>query len=177
MRPAYSPNSFSRRPPYNGSGRSRRVYRWRNGVGFYSVVPGWIGPGYLGYPYDSGYDDSGYDDSATASAAPAYDMQPAEQDESEARNPYYPSGPSYPPGPAYPSGSSNLPPQNEDAVTVAFKDGRPQEEIHNYALTRSTLYVLDQHPRDIPVDEIDLQATEKVNRDAGVNFQLPGASR
>lgn len=92
-------------------------------------------------------------------------MQPAEQDESEARNPYYPSGP------------SNLPPQNEDAVTVVFKDGRPQEEIHNYALTRSTLYVLDQHPRDIPVDEIDLQATEKVNRDAGVNFQLPGASR
>ncbi len=64
-------------------------------------------------------------------------------------------------------------PQNEDAVTLVFRDGRPSEQIHNYALTRTTLYVLDEHRRDISVDELDLDATAKVNRDAGVDFQLP----
>ncbi len=56
---------------------------------------------------------------------------------------------------------------------LVFKDGRPSLEIHNYALTRTTLYVLDQHHRDIPVDDIDLAATQKANRDAGVDFRIP----
>jgi hypothetical protein len=41
-------------------------------------------------------------------------------------------------------------------------------------LTVNTLTVLDQHRRDIPVDQIDLNATAKVNLQAGVEFSLPG---
>jgi hypothetical protein len=62
---------------------------------------------------------------------------------------------------------------NCDAVTLVFKDGRAPEKIHNYALTRTTLYVTDGRRREIPVASLDWAATEKVNRAAGVRFDLP----
>jgi hypothetical protein len=62
---------------------------------------------------------------------------------------------------------------SQDAVTLVFTDGRPSEQIHNYMLTRSTLYVLDQRHRDIPLDQLDLLATAKANHDAGIDFRLP----
>jgi hypothetical protein len=162
FRPSYSSNG---RGAY-GSSRYRRIYVSRGGAWSSYIVPGWIGPGYLGYPY--GYDDdSGYDNPAVAGnyAGQGYDTQ---QDEPQVPNPYYASAGTSNPSPA---------PKSEDAVTVLFKDGRPPEEIHNYALTRTTLYVMDEHHRDIPVDEIDLDATEKLNREAGVDFKLPVALR
>jgi hypothetical protein len=64
-------------------------------------------------------------------------------------------------------------PASEEAVTLIFKDGRPPEQIHNYLLTRSTLYVGDQLRRAIPTDQLDLVATAKANQEAGVDFQLP----
>ena len=131
-------------------------------------MPGWIWPGYWGYPYTGFYDDS---TDPSSYAAPIYDTQQMEQDDSS-RNPYYAYA-----VPRNPPSAQSAAPQNENAVTVVFKDGRPAEQIHNYALTRSTLFVLDEHHRDIPVDEIDLDATRKVNRDAGVEFQLPVALR
>lgn len=67
--------------------------------------------------------------------------------------------------------NSNL--TDSEAVTLVFKDGRPPVKIHNYALTRTTLYVTDSKPQEIPVADLDLAATEKVNREAGVKFQLP----
>ena len=54
-----------------------------------------------------------------------------------------------------------------------FKDGRPPEKIQNYLLTRTTLYVQGARLRQIAVADIDLAATQKVNRDAGIDFQLP----
>ena len=62
-------------------------------------------------------------------------------------------------------------------VTLVFKDGRPPQQIHNYLLTATTLSVLDQRRQEIPVDQIDLAATAKVNRAAGASFALPGGSR
>jgi hypothetical protein len=67
------------------------------------------------------------------------------------------------------------PQPEEDAVTLVFKDGRPDQQIHNYMLTRTTLYVQDERHREIPVSELDLAATEKVNKDAGITFRLPDA--
>ena len=52
---------------------------------------------------------------------------------------------------------TSAPPQPY-AVTLVFKDGRPSEQIHNYLLTRTTLYVQDQHRRDIALDQLDLSA-------------------
>jgi len=154
------------RSPYNGAGRYpgnsygrapyRRVFVFRNGFRSSFLVPGYPGYGYPGYGY-GGYPDTGYygDSSDSAgSAAPSYDMQPDQQEESQPREPYYPSiGPS----------SSSPAPQNEDAVMLVFKDGRPSLEIHNYALTPTTLYVLDQPRRNITVDEIDLAQASTFN--------------
>jgi hypothetical protein len=61
----------------------------------------------------------------------------------------------------------------QEAVTLIFKDGRPPQQIHNYLLTRSALYVTEPDRRIIPTSQLDLVATVKVNRDAGVDFRLP----
>jgi hypothetical protein len=83
--------------------------------------------------------------------------------------------------PAYQAGTASAPATvvsvgpaaDEDAVTLIFKDGRPAEHIHNYAMTRTTLYVQGPHHREIPMDELDLPATEKANSKAGVSFEVP----
>ena len=156
----------NRRPGNSGEHRYRRPYVPLYGVGVPYGVAVWPGPGYLGYP-DSGF----YDDSSNVSPAVPVNytaegdgMQPIEQSEAT------PSG-SF--GPAYAGSLPSPEPEAESAVTLVFKDGRPVEQIHNYILTRTMLYVRDEHRRDIPVDQLDQAATEKVNRDAGGDFQLP----
>jgi hypothetical protein len=67
-------------------------------------------------------------------------------------------------------------PDPEEPITLIFKDGRPPLHIRNYALTRTMLYVRDQHHQDIPVAQLDLAATQKANEDTGVDFQLPVAA-
>jgi len=156
---------FSARPPYTGDRRHRRPYLWP----YRSVVPyafpGWVSPYYLAYP-----DDSAEDESQTPAnyAAEGYGEQSPEQEEAAPRIPYQ-AAPSLPHPPTAPD--------SESAVTLVFKDGRPTEQIHNYVLTRTTLYVGDQHHREIPTDQLDLIATAKVNHEAGVDFHLPGADR
>jgi hypothetical protein len=62
----------------------------------------------------------------------------------------------------------------QQAVTVIFKNGRPPETVHNYMLTASTMTVLDGRYQQIPIDQIDVPATEAANRAAGANFRVPG---
>ena len=62
----------------------------------------------------------------------------------------------------------------QPATTLIFKDGRPPVQIHNYALTGSTLYALDGESRqEIPLSLLDVPATVAANRAAGVDFALP----
>lgn len=167
-RPGFSRSGFGNsgaRAPYYPASRYRRPYRSGYGARgaylFPSGIVSWINPDFLGYP---GY----YDDFSSATGTDEGDYpQPVEQEQPETRDAYQPS---YEPPAYYPA---QPPPAPEDAVTIIFKDGRPAEQIHNYALTRTTLYILDQQHRDIPIDAVDLAETERVNRDAGVQFQLP----
>jgi hypothetical protein len=167
---AYPASGF--RAPYMGADfrgrRSRRPYFSGYGYGapvFYTLPEG-IGLGPLGY-YPDGF---GYDDSAASSNDVSGDNgsqgyeQPAEPEQPVYRGGYEPSDYMPPPAPV---------PESENATTIIFKDGRPSEQIHNYALTRTTLYVLDQQHRDIPLDQLDVAATEKANRAAGIEFQVP----
>jgi hypothetical protein len=126
---------------------------------------GWISPYDLGYPDDS---DDGVTSGPPNDSAEGYDAQPADQEPQAFPRFYQPT-------PA--QSSPPLPSASEEAVTLVFKDGRPTEQIHNYILSRSTLYVLDQSHRVIPTDLLDLTATAKVNHDAGVDFQLPIAPK
>jgi len=162
--PAYGrigPTPYLGRPAYLGANSYRRPYIWPYRVSPYSAWPGWVSYGYPGYLDTSGYY---YDSASQPGYVAPYDSQP----------PYEPQAPpvSAPPAPVDMSYRS-APPAEADAVTLVFKDGRPSEQIHNYLLTRTTLYVRDQHHRDIPLDEIDLAATRKANHDTGVDFQVP----
>ena len=136
-------------------------------------ISGWIPPYYLSYPDDSDDDGSAAQaDSAPADPGPAgYDQQADEQGP-----PPWPS--IYDQVPTAASSAHAVPATvSEAAVTLIFKDGRPPKQIHNYILTRDTLFVGDRHPSEIPVDQLDLTATAKVNREAGVVFQLPAGAR
>ena len=175
----YYPSAASRvsslgaanRAGYSRDSRYRRPYAPGYGVG----VPygaGWVGLGYPGYLDDSGfYDDSSYVDPPAPPPGvysdQGYPPPPADQ-----------ADPGPPPGfrPSYQAPQPPAPdPGSEAAVTLIFKNGST-EQIHNYMLTRSTLYVQGQRLREIPVDELDLAATQKVNKQDGIDFQLPATS-
>ncbi len=159
-------------------------YHYHVGLTFWAGVPLWYGwgypylPAYMYYPGDYGY-NSYYDDPA---AQPGYNPSagpyspPPDTSEPEAP-PAYTPWPESSPAPSTSSEPSSTAAVAENApVTLIFKDGRPPQQIYNYLMTTTTLSVLDQRRRDIPVDQIDLPATAAANREAGVEFALPGAS-
>jgi hypothetical protein len=66
----------------------------------------------------------------------------------------------------------------EEPIAVIFKSGRAPVKIRNYIMTAKVLTDLDsRHYEEIPLDEIDLAATERLNSAAGVAFQIPDSSR
>jgi len=174
-----APGQLRTQPAYYGG---RRDYGGRRNTVPYAPYYGAFLP--YGYSGDAGWidaDDTAYPDvpdqgppvsQPAYDASGGYDSQPPDQSQQMA-----PQQVQQAPPPPRARASQAAPPENEDAVTLIFKDGRPPEQIHNYILTRTTLYVRDQHHRDIPVDQLDLAATEKANQLAGVDFQLPTPSK
>jgi hypothetical protein len=152
----------------------------------------WNDPGFYGYgdtdyndnaaPY--AYDSGAYGNGPVAPDATYGDSTPPYAGYADAPTPYnYGSGSGYPAPddselqggrPSYTgrdvAGSQPAPQQ---AVTLIFNDGRPSEQIHNYLLTATTLTVLDQKYREIPLGQINLAATEATNRAEGIDFHIP----
>ena len=67
------------------------------------------------------------------------------------------------------------PPVEEKAPTtiLVFRDGH-RSEIQNYAVVGQTLWLFtEQRARKIPVSDLDVETTKKVNADRGVEFRLP----
>jgi hypothetical protein len=162
IRSAY-PDRSSHRMPY------RPPYRAENRFG--SRGP-YVYTSWPGYPFLPDYSDYGDYDNSSASQgylSQDYGSEPAEQGQTEPPSlPAWPS--SNPPQPA-------AAPESAESVKIVFNDGRLPEQIHNYLLTPTTLYIFDQHRQEIPIDHLDLAATVKVNRDTGVDFSLPGPTR
>ncbi len=76
------------------------------------------------------------------------------------------------------AGMSTASPEPEQPITVIFKNGRAPKTIQNYLMNSRTLTDLDQqHYEQIPLDQIDIAATEQTNRTRGLEFQVPSASR
>ena len=171
-RPAFYHNGWERR-------RDGRRYAGPLGYAYYAPDYGWLDANDPGY--GDGYGD--YDGSADGSgvAADNYGEQPPENYVEQPEGYAQPQPEVEPPyaeraqveAARTPAVAPSL--FDSNAVTLVFKDGRPSQKIHNYALTRSTLYVTDGRPREIPVAALDLAATEKTNREAGVSFRLPVA--
>lgn len=163
--------NFRARRPYSGDRHSRRPYISVYGTTVPYIYPGWND----GYPYgysDDNFDTGDSDDSdASANGGPNENVAQPPEAYQPPLVPWQPALPPWQPNSALQNPPSA--PSSEDAVTLIFKDGRPPEKIHNYVLTQSTLYVNDSHRRMIPTSQLDLVATEKVNREDGVDFQLP----
>jgi hypothetical protein len=127
------------------------------------VAP-WYGWGGLGYSDYSGYDEAAVDQGYQNGG---YDSQPV-QDES------YVARPEYQPQIVEPQ---SAPVEDLPAATLIFKDGRAPEQIHNYMLSRNTVFVMDKPQREIPIAQLDVAETEKVNRGDGVDFHLPTVAK
>jgi hypothetical protein len=69
----------------------------------------------------------------------------------------------------------NYEPAPIDSTVLVFRDGHKQQ-VTNYAVVGQTLYVFDERRQKIPLGDLDVPATIKVNDDRGVEFQLPGSS-
>lgn len=62
----------------------------------------------------------------------------------------------------------------ETRTVLVFRD-RHVEQIQDYAIVNNTLWVFTQlKTRKIPISELDIPATTKVNEDRGTDFRLPG---
>jgi hypothetical protein len=174
--------------------RRRQFQNW-----YANTYPYWSGYPYLLNPnlYNLGlYDWSDSDDSAPAnyesdSSQPG-GYVPGSYESDQAPESYLSdsylsdqNGPAldYPPYPnqAYAAPNqiaSAAPPSPAQPLTVIFKSGRSPIEIQNYMMTAKVLTDLDsEHYEQIPLNEINLAATQNFNKVAGVDFQVPIASR
>lgn len=192
------------RPLYRGNGYAPEHSHGWDGDRHHHRRGYWGGYGYgYGYPYYSSliyagdldpwlfgpddFDNSGYDNSGSYAADNYYGGDVPAPYRDYGLQQYASEG--YDNSQAAPQASSGRPayegqgvtprkmfePVREDAVTVIFKDGRPAEQIRNYLLTSTTLTVLDARRRQIPLDDVNVDATVAANRAAGVDFRVPTA--
>jgi hypothetical protein len=141
-------------------------------------------PNFVGYPFgfDPGFYTDDYDQSEPNSA-PQPETNAEEGPENYAEEP-----PPSPPleeaqgagdiyRPPYAGSVSTQPARPQPVTVLVFKDGRTNQEVHNYVLTGTTLYDLDGDTRkEFPLSEINVPATVEANRAVGVDFTLPQAA-
>ena len=175
-RPSQYPHGNGYSPPAGdwNHGRSRYSasrYRQPYRPYFYAnstyLVPGLLNS-YWDYPdnFDSGDQSASYVDQGQPEGNNEYQPEPMPYQPQQAQD-------VPPPPPGY---SEPIP---QAAVTLVFKDGHSQQ-IHNYAMTKTTLYVLDDAASgrrpEISLDQIDISATERANQAAGVDFAVPAGT-
>jgi hypothetical protein len=70
------------------------------------------------------------------------------------------------------SGRDDSASDNAEPTVLVFRDGHRQE-VANYAIMGSTLFVLSGPRSKIPIAELDVPATERVNQSRGIEFHVP----
>jgi hypothetical protein len=62
----------------------------------------------------------------------------------------------------------------ENPPTILVFRGGQRSEVRNYAILGQTLWALtEQQARKIPISDLNVEATKKVNADRGVEIRLP----
>ncbi len=154
--------SDQERDPFGA--RKRSFENW-----YAHIYPNWLG---YGYPYviDPGFYDWG--DSGNSGY---------EQDGASPLSPASYSDQGYGSLSQQPATTGSTSPSKfspEQSLTVIFKSVRDPVKMQNYMMTARVLTDLDsRHYEQIPMDQIDLAATQQVNSASGVEFQIPSASR
>lgn len=182
--PASANRFIAGRGPGRSAGAGRRGDRDRERFNqrrrdfdnwYSSSYPLW--PGY-GYPYviDPGFYDWGDTDSGDPRQASAYDQGSAAPVDRIS----YPDQAFSAPGPrpSAPVRAAVRALQPRQAITILFKDGRAPVRMQNYMMTANTLTDLDaQQYERIPLDQVDVVATQWANNAAGMDFRVPAAAR
>ena len=71
--------------------------------------------------------------------------------------------------------SEALPADTSAPATVLIFRDRHQQEVQNYAIVGSTLWVFgEQRTQKVPLSDLDIAATTKANDEHGVDFRIPG---
>jgi hypothetical protein len=159
----YSPDKHSGRPPYYSGYHYRQPY-----VPYFYANATYLVPGLLNSYWDSPGDTYSGDQAASTVQGPAENSGDYEPEAPPYETQQAQDIPPPPPGP--------IEPMPQAAVTLVFKDGHSQQ-IHNYAMTKTTLYILDDAASgrrpEVSLDQIDVSATERTNRQAGIDFSIP----
>ena len=153
-------------------------FHWRFGYPYY---------GY-GYSWPWYWDTSSYDNNDSSYQADAsrqiddlsQQVQQLREQLDASQSAQYRSGPPAPPPPAETGpqpirqqDKQKLPAPPDLATVLVFRDQRIQE-VSNYAILGKNLVVIaDERQRKIPLADLDLDATTKLNEERGVDFQLP----
>jgi len=150
-------------------------YRGYYGRGRGSYYP-YYGYPYAGYyPYYGWYSDPLYDTSDQDSYASSYSPAPSRDDSGLQSDVQALSGKID--RLQADVEARNRPKTEEPSTALVFRD-KHVEEVHNYAIAGGMLWVLNDHQagKKIPLAQLDLDATVKMNDDRGVDFQVPGPS-
>jgi hypothetical protein len=173
-----------RQPFFGGSFRDGRFHHHHHrfffaGGGFF---PGYsfYGPYYPYYPYyyplswdySSSYDSSEANYQQQRQMAGEIDRLSDEvarlREEQEMRA-YAPPAPAPPP-----KSKSQAEQEPARPTALVFRDQRI-EEVKNYAIVGQTLWIFsERRARKVPLAELDLPATTKLNDERGVDFRVPG---
>jgi hypothetical protein len=147
--------------------RERFGFPWYAGYGYGGYYPLWWWDSSPSYSYD--YDqerEEAYADQQNALNIQEQNLREREDwlREREEQDAYV----------RRPQARNEAPAKPEPANVLVFRD-QHQQEITNYAISGSTLWVLNDHlvAKKIPLTDLDLTATAKANDERGVEFQVP----
>ena len=79
-----------------------------------------------------------------------------------------------PPPPAQPHADTPAKAATPDLPTILVYPDKHIEEVKNYAIVGEMLWIFGDHVKKVPLMEIDLAATSKLNDERGVYFEVPG---
>lgn len=169
--------------PFNHFHRFFPYYRPWWGYGY----AGYYGYGYPGYGYYGAYDPllwssaSSYASDSSSQYNAYYDQNQQLQqqvnrlqDEVDRLHDDQYSRAVAPPEPARPQPSAPDKPESVALTVLVFKD-QHREEVKNYAVVGQTVWIFsEQRARKVPLQQLDIPATQRANEDRGVDFLIPG---
>jgi hypothetical protein len=151
-------------PSYAGSFYCRQFYSGRPGFGVQPVYPSWLPS--AGYETDQPAPPAVEPEQDSPLAAQvgnlATEVEMMRQDQARRDSRGAPST-------EIPAAAAEKPP----ATLLVYRDGH-QVEVQNYAILGKTLWIFSaQTTRRVPLADLDLTATQRVNGDRGVDFSTP----